>query len=85
MKEMGQMDHITLSISPCKESVFRKGLYAKARAGIIPQFTGISDPYEAPEHAEIVIDTPGVSPEQAADRIPSVLEERGFLTAYKAE
>ena len=59
----------------------RKGLYAKARAGIIPQFTGISDPYETPEHAEIVIDTGEVSPDQAADRILSLLEQRGFLRA----
>ena len=46
-----------------------KGLYAKARAGDLPNFTGIDSPYEAPEDAEIRIDTTQLSAEQAADRI----------------
>jgi bifunctional enzyme CysN/CysC len=46
-----------------------KGLYAKARAGEIPNFTGISSPYEAPEHAELVLDTTAESPEQLAQRV----------------
>ncbi len=46
-----------------------KGLYAKARAGKIPNFTGISSPYEAPEKPEVHVDTTVVSPEEAADRI----------------
>jgi len=58
-----------------------KGLYKKARAGQIKGFTGIDDPYEAPEKAEIVIDTEKMKPEQAAERILTYLEERGYLRA----
>jgi adenylylsulfate kinase len=56
-----------------------KGLYKKARAGQIKGFTGIDDPYEAPEKAEIVIDTETMKPEVAAERILKYLEERHFL------
>jgi len=58
-----------------------KGLYKKARAGQIKGFTGIDDPYEAPERAEIVIDTEKVKPEVAAEKILTYLEERGYLRA----
>jgi adenylylsulfate kinase len=58
-----------------------KGLYKKARAGQLKGFTGIDDPYEAPEKAEIVIDTEKMKPEQAAERILMYLEERGYLKA----
>jgi adenylylsulfate kinase len=58
-----------------------KGLYKKARAGQLKGFTGIDDPYEAPEKAEIVIDTEKMKPEQAAERILTYLEERGYLRA----
>ena len=51
-----------------------KGLYAKARKGLLKQFTGIDDPYEQPENAEIVIDTSDESPEvlvnEILDQIP---------------
>ncbi len=57
----------------------RKGLYAKARAGLIPRFTGISDPYEPPEDAEVVLHTEKMSPEQAADLVIQHLEVEGFL------
>jgi sulfate adenylyltransferase len=57
----------------------RKGLYAKARAGIIKGFTGIDDPYEEPENAEIVIDTESLSPDLAAHRILITLEKFGYL------
>jgi bifunctional enzyme CysN/CysC len=50
-----------------------KGLYAKARRGELPNFTGIDSPYEPPEHAEIRIDTTALSPEQAAERIVQAL------------
>ncbi|KFN44097.1 sulfate adenylyltransferase subunit CysN [Arenimonas oryziterrae] len=46
-----------------------KGLYAKARAGLIPNFTGIDSPYERPEHAELVLDTTRESPESLAQRV----------------
>src|SRR6266540_4592004 len=54
-----------------------KGLYAKARAGEIKEFTGISDPYEPPENAELVIETDKQSPEESAQQILAFLEERG--------
>jgi hypothetical protein len=57
----------------------RKGLYAKARAGLLPRFTGVSDPYEAPADADIVIDTRIESAEQAACRVIDHLRMRGFL------
>jgi adenylylsulfate kinase len=58
-----------------------KGLYKKARAGEIKGFTGIDDPYETPERAEIVIDTESVTPESAAEQIVKYLETGGFLSA----
>jgi bifunctional enzyme CysN/CysC len=56
-----------------------KGLYKKARAGEIKNFTGIDSPYEAPRAAEITVDTSRMSAEEAADRIVGWLEERGYL------
>ncbi len=58
---------------------WNKGLYKKARAGEIENFTGISSPYEAPRAAEIRIDTTQASAEEAADQIVAWLEERGYL------
>ena len=57
----------------------RKGLYAKARAGLIKEFTGISDPYDEPENAEITIDTRDLSPDHAAHRIVVKLESMGYI------
>jgi sulfate adenylyltransferase len=57
----------------------RKGLYAKAREGLIKGFTGIDDPYEAPENAEIVMDTLDLSPDLAAHRILITLEKLGYI------
>lgn len=59
----------------------RKGLYAKARAGLIPVFTGISDPYEAPDDAEVVLKTAEVSPEEAAQQVILHLEKEGYVRA----
>ena len=56
-----------------------KGLYKKARAGEIKNFTGIDSPYEAPENAEIKVNTAEMSAEAAADHILEVLEDRGIL------
>lgn len=56
-----------------------KGLYAKARAGEIANFTGIDAPYETPEAAELVIDTTVVSAEEAAEAILVHLRDGGFL------
>jgi len=59
----------------------RKGLYAKARKGLIPEFTGISDPYEVPEKAELTIDTADVSPMEAAQEIYLYLLKEGYIDA----
>jgi sulfate adenylyltransferase len=59
----------------------RKGLYAKARAGLIAEFTGISDPYEPPDDADIVIDTTDCTPEEAAQQIILHLEREGYIGA----
>jgi adenylylsulfate kinase len=58
-----------------------KGLYKKARAGQIKGFTGIDDPYEAPDKAEIVIDTESTNPQQAAQQIIEYLEKHDYLIA----
>jgi sulfate adenylyltransferase len=72
--------HAATSIEVCEQRD-RKGLYAKARAGIVKEFTGISDPYEAPVDAEVVIDTAKLSPEEAAQTIILHLEREGFVGA----
>ena len=59
---------IDTPLSFCEERDV-KGLYAKARSGEIPNFTGISSPYESPENPEIRIDTTKQSPEEAANQI----------------
>ncbi len=56
-----------------------KGLYAKARQGIIKEFTGISDPYEAPTKAEIVVNTEGVDPETLVQEILLRIEQLGYI------
>lgn len=56
----------------------RKGLYARARAGVVQHFTGVSDPFESPGDADVVIDTTKISPEQAADAIIRRLQQLGF-------
>jgi sulfate adenylyltransferase len=70
--------HVATPVEVCEQRD-RKGLYAKARAGIIKEFTGISDPYETPENAEMVIDTTEISPDLAAHRIIVKLESMGFI------
>ena len=57
----------------------RKGLCAKARAGIVMESTGISDPYEEPKDAEMVLDTTQLSPEEGAHRIILHLEKEGYI------
>lgn len=58
-----------------------KGLYKKARAGEIKNFTGISDPYEAPENAEVTVHTGSETIEESSARIISYLEEQGLLAS----
>jgi sulfate adenylyltransferase len=70
--------HVSTPLEVC-ESRDRKGLYAKARKGIIPEFTGISDPYEVPENPELRIDTSELSPTEAAQSILLYLFKEGYL------
>jgi sulfate adenylyltransferase len=57
----------------------RKGMYAKARAGIVKGFTGIDDPYEAPVNPELNIDTSTLTPEEGAQEILLYLAEQGYI------
>jgi len=66
--------YVKASLETC-ESRDPKGLYQKARAGDIPEFTGISAPYEAPEEQELVIDTNGLSEEQSVAALVAHIEE----------
>jgi sulfate adenylyltransferase len=75
--------HVATPLETCEQRD-RKGLYAKARAGIVKEFTGISDPYEAPIKAEVVINTADLSPEEAAQEIILHLEQQGFIGASAA-
>lgn len=70
--------HVATPLEIC-ESRDRKGLYAKARKGLIPEFTGISDPYEAPENPELRIDTSSQNPMEAARQIYLFLLRMGYL------
>jgi sulfate adenylyltransferase len=72
------MVHLSTPVEVCEERD-RKGLYAKARAGIIKEFTGISDPYEEPTDADITINTAGLAPDEAAQEIILHLESEGFI------
>ncbi len=70
--------HIATSVEVCEQRD-RKGLYAKARAGILKEFTGISDPYETPADADVTINTGELSPEEAAQEILLHLEREGYF------
>jgi sulfate adenylyltransferase len=72
------MVHLSTPIEVCEERD-RKGLYAKARAGILKDFTGVSDPYEPPTDAEVVINAAELTPEEAAQEIILYLEREGFI------
>jgi len=69
--------------TPIEDCIARdpKGLYKKAIAGEIKNFTGISDPYEAPEKPELVLDSNTKSIEQLADEVIAFLEKKGLLAA----
>jgi sulfate adenylyltransferase len=70
--------HVATPVEVC-EARDRKGLYAKARAGLIGQFTGVSDPYEEPADAELVIDTSTVSRPDAVRAVLTMLTSGGWL------
>jgi adenylyl-sulfate kinase len=79
----GQIDnfveiHVATPFEVCEERDV-KGLYAKARAGEIPQFTGLDDPYEPPLDPELRLETVGHSPEQSAAEVLTYLESQGII------
>ena len=71
--------HVATPLEEC-ERRDRKGLYARARAGLIPDFTGISSPYEAPADADVAVDTTGRSVADCLDEVLAVLIAEGWLT-----
>src|SRR3954447_6092818 len=70
--------YVATSLEDC-ETRDVKGLYAKARSGEIPEFTGVSDPYEAPLEPEITLETAGRTPQESAAEVIAWLEGRGLL------
>lgn len=71
--------HVSTPLSVCKARD-HKGLYAKAMAGVVTGVTGIDDPYEIPEHPEIVLDTTSLAPGEAVREVLLYLEGEGYLT-----
>ncbi len=76
--------HVSTPIEVCEQRD-RKGMYAKARAGIIKEFTGISDPYEIPEDADVRIDTSLVTPDEAVREVLLYLEREGYISAEEQD
>jgi len=72
--------HVATPLEVC-EKRDRKGLYAKARAGIVKEFTGISDPYEEPKDAGLVLDTTERTPEECVQTVLLHLEKEGYIGA----
>ena len=70
---------VDADVATCEERD-TKGLYKKARAGEIPEFTGISAPYEAPERPELVLDTATQSLQESVEQLVGYLEEKGYLS-----
>ncbi|MCP3933582.1 MAG: adenylyl-sulfate kinase, partial [Bacteroidetes bacterium] len=70
--------HISTPISQC-EKRDRKGMYAKARAGLLKGFTGVDDPYETPINPELRIDTTDLTPDEAAQEVLICISQKGFI------
>ena len=70
--------HVSTPIDVC-EKRDRKGMYAKARAGLIKGFTGVDDPYEIPGYPELRINTADLTPDEAAQEILLLLGQRGYI------
>ena len=76
--------YVDASLVTCEERD-TKGLYKKARAGEIPEFTGISAPYEEPESPELVLDTNRQSVEESVGKLVEYLDAKGYLTPTSGE
>ena len=70
--------HISTSLEVC-EKRDRKGMYAKARAGLIKGFTGVDDPYEVPENPEVRVDTANITPDEAAREVLRYLGHKNYI------
>ncbi len=70
--------HVSTPLEEC-EKRDRKGMYAKARAGLIKGYTGIDDPYEVPQAPELSIDTTSITPDEAAQEILLFLGQKGYI------
>ena len=70
--------HVSTPISVC-EKRDRKGMYAKAKAGLLKGFTGVDDPYEEPSNPELSIDTSNLTPDEAVQQILLLISEKGFV------
>jgi len=70
--------HVATPLAVCEQRD-RKGLYAKARAGIVKEFTGISDPYDVPTDGDLAIDTTDLSPEECVQALILHLEREGYI------
>ena len=71
--------YVSTPIEVC-ERRDRKGLYAKARAGVLKEFTGVSDPYEPPEKPELVLDAGHGSVDEEAEAVLDAIRSGGFIT-----
>ncbi|WP_425565681.1 adenylyl-sulfate kinase [Saccharopolyspora gregorii] len=76
--------HVATPLGEC-ERRDRKGLYRKARAGALPEFTGVSAPYEPPTDADLALDTSGLSQDEAVARVVALLRERGWVRSWTSE
>ena len=70
--------HVSTSLEKCEERDV-KGLYKLARKGVVKEFTGVSDPYEAPQNAELVIDSSDVDPEKLVEKIYDFIKSSSFI------
>jgi sulfate adenylyltransferase len=70
--------HVATPLEVC-EKRDRKGIYAKARAGLIKGFTGVDDPYEAPEKPEVRVDTTEMTPGESAQEVLLELQKQGYI------
>ena len=75
--------YVTTPLDVCEQRDV-KGLYKKARAGTIKEMTGIDDPYEVPEHPDIVVDAVHQSPEESAEFILAELGRLGWFDEHRA-
>ena len=82
-KRCANDNFIEIYVKCCLEECERrdpKGQYKKARAGIIKNYTGISAPYEEPEHPDLVLDTSNCTPESAVATVLKYLEQCGVIS-----